>query len=305
MHAAAERLEFAPPPTRGLVRAMGLAILAHAALLAALTWGVRWKREAVLVSAQAELWAAVPQEVAPKAVPDPPAAVVTPPPAPVLPKVQPPTPDITLERERKLREQKLARQQAEQEKREKLLREAEKKKKLETQLAVERKKQEMDAQRKEAQKQQQEAQRKEVQKQQQEAQRKEVQKQQQEAARVEAQRKDNLARMAGLAGSTGAATATGTAAHSAGPSASYTGKIVGRVRPNIVFTESPAGNPTAVIEVRTAPDGTIVGRKLIKSSGMRSWDDAVMKALEKTDSLPRDVDGRVPPVLELSMRPRD
>ena len=114
MSAAAERLEFAPPPTRGLVRAFGLAILAHAFLLAALTWGVRWKRDAVLVSAQAELWAAVPQEAAPKVVPEPPAPVVTPP-APVLPQLQPAAPDITLERERKLREQKLARQQAEQE----------------------------------------------------------------------------------------------------------------------------------------------------------------------------------------------
>ena len=280
MPAAAERLEFAPPPTRGLVRAFGLAILAHAFLLAALTWGVRWKRDAVLVSAQAELWAAVPQEAAPKVVPEPPAPVVTPP-APVLPQLQPAAPDITLERERKLREQKLARQQAEQDKREKVLREAEKKKQMETQVAAERKKQELDAQRKEA------------------------QKQQQDATRLEAQRKDNLARMAGLAGSTGAATATGTAAQSAGPSASYAGQVVGRVRPNIVFTESPAGNPTAVVEVRTAPDGTIVGRKLLKSSGLRSWDDAVMKALEKTDSLPRDVDGRVPPVLELNMRPRD
>ena len=281
MQAAADRLEFAPPPTRGLVRAFGLAILAHAFLLAALTWGVRWKREAVLVSAQAELWAAVPQEAAPKVIPEPPAPVVTPPPAPVLPQLQPAAPDITLERERKLREQKLARQQAEQDKREKVLREAEKKKQLEAQVAAERKKQELDAQRKEA------------------------QKQQQDATRLEAQRKDNLARMAGLAGSTGAATATGTAAQSAGPSASYAGRVVGRVRPNIVFTESPVGNPTAVVEVRTAPDGTIVGRKLLKSSGLRSWDDAVMKALEKTDSLPRDVDGRVPPVLELNMRPRD
>lgn len=281
MQAAAQRLEFAPPPTRGLVRAIGLAILAHAFLLAALTWGVRWKREAVLVSAQTELWAAVPQEVAPKAVPEPPAPVVTPLPAPVLPKVQPPAPDITLERERKLREQKLARQQAEQEKRERLLHEAEKKKQLETQLAADRKKQEL------------------------EIQRKEVLKQQQAATRLEAQRKENLARIAGLAGSTGAATAAGTAIQSVGPSASYAGKVVSRVRPNIVFTESPAGNPTAVVEVRTAPDGTITGRKLLKGSGMGAWDDAVMKALEKTDSLPRDVDGRVPPVLELNMRPRD
>ena len=279
MSGALERLEFAPPPTRGLVRALGLAILAHAALLAALTWGVRWKREAVLVSAQAELWAAVPQEAAPKVTVEPPAPVVTAPPAPPVPAVQPATPDITLERERKLREQKLARQQAEQEQREKLVRESEKKKQQEAQVAAERTKREQELQRKEA------------------------QKLQQDAAALAAQRKENLARMAGLAGSTGATTATGTAAQSAGPSATYAGKVIGRIRPNITFPDAP-GNPTAVVEVRTAPDGTIVGRKLLKPSGSRAWDDAVMRALEITDSLPRDVDGRVPPVLELNMRPK-
>ncbi|MEI8031431.1 MAG: protein TolA, partial [Comamonadaceae bacterium] len=45
MHALADRLEFAPPPTPGMVRSMGLALLAHAFLLAALTLGVQWKRE--------------------------------------------------------------------------------------------------------------------------------------------------------------------------------------------------------------------------------------------------------------------
>jgi len=68
MHATTDRLEFSPPPTSGVLRALGLAILAHAFLLAALTWGVHWKRDAVNVSAEAELWAAIPQQAAPKPV---------------------------------------------------------------------------------------------------------------------------------------------------------------------------------------------------------------------------------------------
>jgi colicin import membrane protein len=72
-----------------------------------------------------------------------------------------------------------------------------------------------------------------------------------------------------------------------------------------VFTEELAGNPTATVEVRTAPDGTIVGRKLLKSSGDKGWDEAVLKAIDKTQTLPRDTDGRVPPLLEISFKPKD
>ena len=73
----------------------------------------------------------------------------------------------------------------------------------------------------------------------------------------------------------------------------------------IVYTETLATNPEALVEVRTSPDGTIVSRKLTKSSGIPSWDDAVLRAIDKTAVLPRDLDGRVPPVLEISFRPRD
>jgi colicin import membrane protein len=59
------------------------------------------------------------------------------------------------------------------------------------------------------------------------------------------------------------------------------------------------------VEVRTAPDGTIISRKLLKSSGVKNWDDAVLKAIDKTEVLPRDVDGRVPSALVFSFRPRD
>ena len=128
---------------------------------------------------------------------------------------------------------------------------------------------------------------------------------QEDAKQREALRQENLKRMAGLAGATGAPDATGTALRSAGPSASYAGKIVARVKPNIVFVEAAAGNPVAEVEVRAAPDGTIVGRKIVKSSGLKAWDDAVLKAIDKTDRLPRDTDGRVPSTLIISFRPKD
>ena len=279
MNAAAERLEFTPPATPGLLRALLLALLAHGLLVAALTWGVQWKRDAQQLSAEAELWAAVPQEAAaPEPPPLPPAAEpVQQPPAPP-PEVEPPKVDIALEREKqRLQKQKQLELEKQQEKlqQEKLRQE---------QLKAEKLKQAQADKAKLAQ---------------------EKRKAEQEAKRLDAQRQQNLQRMAGMAGATGGANASGTALKSAGPSASYAGRIRARIKPNIVFTEELQGNPTAEVEVRTAPDGTIVGRKVTQSSGVKEWDDAVLKAIDKTQVLPRDSDGSMPSALLLVFRPKD
>jgi colicin import membrane protein len=91
----------------------------------------------------------------------------------------------------------------------------------------------------------------------------------------------------------------------AGPSASYAGRIVARVKPNIVLTDEVPGNPTASVEVRCAPDGAIIGRRVVKSSGNKEWDEAVLRAIDRTEVLPRDVDGRVPPSIVIDFRPRE
>ena len=271
MHVAS-RLEFSPPqPRQGLLRAYGLALLIHGLLLAALTWGVSWRRSDTSLSVEAELWSAVPQQAAPRlAEPEPQAQ-----PTPAPPKAEQPRPseaEIALERER----ERKAREKAEQERLEKARLERERQER-EKKLAEEKKKKELEAKRQE----------------------------QEEARQREKLRQENLKRMAGLASGTGAPTATGTAQQSSGPSSSYAGRIRARIKPNIVFPEELAGNPSAEVEVRTSPDGTIVGRKLLKSSGHRTWDEAVLKAIDKTESLPRDVDGLVPPHLVISFRPKD
>ena len=92
---------------------------------------------------------------------------------------------------------------------------------------------------------------------------------------------------------------------SSGPSASYGGKVRAKVKPNIVFTEDIAGNPVAEVEVRTTLDGSITSQRLVKSSGNKAWDDAVLRAIDKTEVLPKDTDGRVPPLIVLGFRPLD
>ena len=126
-----------------------------------------------------------------------------------------------------------------------------------------------------------------------------------EAALEAKQRKENLDRMNAQLGATGAADAKGTAQRASGPSASYGGKVRAKVKPNIVFTEDIAGNPVAEVEVRTTPGGTITSQRLVKSSGNKAWDDAVIKAIIRTETLPRDTDGLVPTPLIIEFRPKD
>jgi colicin import membrane protein len=289
MPAATDRIEFTPPPQPGLVRAFALALLAHLLLMIALTWGIRWNRENENAVAEAELWSSIPQQAAPKLVEQPPPP---PPPEPQQKVVTPPPPpapsqaDIAIEREKK--KQELAEKQRQ---------ELEKQKKLEARKKLEEQKRELLAQKKEAEeRQKREEQTKDA---------KLKAKQRDEDKKLAALRAEQMRRIQGLAGATGAEESRGTALRSAGPSDSYAGRIRARVKPNIVFTDEVPGNPTAEVDVGMAPDGTITSRKIRKSSGVKSWDDAVLRALDKTEVLPRDVDGRVHTPLTLVFKLRD
>ena len=66
-----------------------------------------------------------------------------------------------------------------------------------------------------------------------------------------------------------------------------------------------AGNPSALVEVRCAPDGRIISRKLLESSGLPAWDEAVLRAVDRTEVLPLDENGRVPSPLQIEFRPKD
>lgn len=308
MNAATDRLEFAPPPTPGMLRALGLAVLAHAILLAALTWGVHWKSEPEIVTAEAELWSTLPQQAAPRAVevppeppaPDPPAPPKPPRPAPVQAPPKMPDADIAVVQE-KLRLKREKQAQLDQER----ARERERELKDQRQEKLKQEKLRLEQKQLQAKREQERQAAEDKQKLTQEAQRKDALKTQKEAKALDAMRQENMKRMAGLAGATGSPGASGTDRQSSGPSSGYGGRIRASIKPNIVFIDQIAGNPTAEVEVRTSPDGTILSRKLTKSSGVESWDEAVLKAIDKTAKLPSDVDGRVPTTLVISFRPRD
>lgn len=305
MPSRTDRNDFGPPSDAGRLRSFALALLVHGLLIGALTWGVNWKRSDTSPSFSAELWSSTVQQAAP------PLATAPPPPPPPMPAVTPrkivqaapPPPaapvardvDIALEQEkkRKLAQQKLERdEEAAQDKRQAALdAKAEKDQQLKQeklqaqalakqQAASEAKKQDAakaDAKSKSA----------------------------AAAAALEDQRKQNLARAMGMAGATGDESSSGTAKVSSGPTSGYGAKVRAKVKPNIVFTEGVDGNPKAEVEVRSALDGTITSQRLLKSSGNKAWDDAVIKAIVRTETMPRDTDGRVPPVMILEFRLRD
>ena len=324
MHAHTDRDQFAPPRPPARLRAITLAVLVHAVLIGALTWGVNWKNTADQPAVEAELWSAVPTQAAPRAVeppppPPPPPVQQATPPAPPPPPVRATEPpdtreaDIAIEREKKrLEQEKKAREQQElREKRERERKEEERRERLEQE------KKERQQKEREKEKEQREKQLAEQKKAEQEKQKKlaEDKRKADEAAKRKAEaeekqlakmREDNMRRMQGLAGATGAENATGTAQRSAGPSGSYGGKVAAKVKPNIVYPDAISGNPRAEVEVRLSPDGTIVGKRLVQSSGNKAWDDAVLRALDKTETLPRDVDGRVPSVpIIIGFKPQD
>ena len=297
-------LELAPPPAQGLGRSLGLALVVHLLLLIALTWGISWPTDST-PAVEAELWSALPKAAAPP--PPPPAPEPTPePPPPPAPKVKPTPPapsrdaDIAIAKQKKAeQEKKLAQEQL---KLKKQTEQKEKEKALEQQRQREKEKAQEQRDKKElALKEQKEKDRKDKERKEQEAKRAA-----QDERKLQAMRDENLRRMAGMAGATGSPNATGDALRASGPSASYGGRIIARVKPNIVFNpDDVSGNPVAEVEVRTAPDGKIMSRKLIKSSGNKAWDEAVIKALDKTDTLPRDTDGTIPTMMVLGFKPRD
>jgi colicin import membrane protein len=296
MHAGNDRSEFAPPPEPALLRAFVLAVLAHLLLVLALTHGLQWKREAQDAAVEAELWSALPQQAAPKEEPVQPPAPPPPPPPPQTVVKAPPEPpvksraDIAVEREKLKRELERERRQAELERERVQKARAEAQKKREDELARRKEQQ---------QKLQADARHKEDER---------KARQQQQAAAEEKKRQqlrdENLKRMQGMAG-TGAPSATGSAARSSGPSASWAGRVQARVRPNIVFSENVSGNPEAQVEVRLGPGGLIIGKpRLVRSSGVPSWDEAVVRALEKTEALPADTDGRYPSPVVIVFKPK-
>lgn len=311
----------------GFLRSLGLSLLVHALLIAALTWGVNWHQKTHSTPVQAELWSATVQQAAPlptetpAPVPEPvplpsaePAKPAPPAPDPVKPTVQSPVPavdpQIAIEKakkrkalkekqaqEQRLKEQEKAREQERlqaqlAEKKAKAAKEREKLEKIEKAERAEKAKADKEKLAK------QEALQSAKEK-------KDLIKQDTAKAQAAADkaRTDALKRMSQLAGQTGGSEG-GRDRLSSAPSEGYKGRIIGRIKPNVTYTGDRNANIEALFEVLVAPDGRVTSVRLLSGSGVRAWDDAAQRAIEKTEYFPLDGGRAISPML-IAMRPRD
>ncbi|MDP1996180.1 MAG: cell envelope integrity protein TolA [Gallionella sp.] len=71
----------------------------------------------------------------------------------------------------------------------------------------------------------------------------------------------------------------------------YTGKIVSKIRRNIVMPPDVADDARAEFLVTLLPGGTVLSARLTRSSGNAAYDNAVERAILKSQPLPLPADG--------------
>ena len=128
------------------------------------------------------------------------------------------------------------------------------------------------------------------------------------AAAAEKARADQLARLkaaAGAEGGSGGKVGDGVGSGNAPPG--YADRVRKKIKPLIVFNaESTPGNPAVVVLVDLAPDGMILKRTVTSPSGDPAWDRAVLLAIDRAETLPRDENGKIPMrQIKLTFKPKD
>lgn len=325
-----------PPRERGTWRAFVFALVIHALLGFFLYHGIQWQNSTP-EGAEAELWTEVPDTAIPRPVPPPPPVPVAP--APPLPDEQA---DIALQ-EKKRQQQEAARQAqlAEQLRQQKLQAQQEAEAKRQQQLAADQAAQlaaQKAAAAKQKQQQQQQADKLKQQQladQQKQQQLKEQQQEQQKQADADAQKKadaqkaakakaqadaaaqakkvdtERRARLAqmmqGSAGGTGSTdglgkSGTGTGSGGTATSPGYSDKVRRAVRPHISWGGETAGLET-VVSVRCSPTGTLLDATIQRGSGNSAWDDAALRAVQRTDPMPQDINGKTPTSFLITLKP--
>jgi colicin import membrane protein len=88
--------------------------------------------------------------------------------------------------------------------------------------------------------------------------------------------------------------------------ADYVRRIQSKVKGNVILPPDLPGNPEAIFDVVQLPTGEIIDAALKKSSGVRAYDDAVLRAIMKSSPLPRpDRPELFQRTITLKFRPQD
>lgn len=247
-----------PPPAKprqpGRIRAVLLALAVHAAFFALIVFGVSWQNRPA-PPLEAELWKDLPPAKAAKSAepaPEPPAPEPAPP-KPEPPKPEPPKPPPKPEpvkaeppKPDPAIAEKREREKKEQEKRDRL--EREKKEKLEKDRAEKQKAEEAEKKRKA----------------------------EEEKARVAKARAEAEARAA----------AEAVAASRQNEVNLYRGRIRDKIRGRANVPDTVTGKPEVEVRITLLPGGEVLDIKLVKSSGNRIYDEAILRAIRSASPLP-------------------
>ena len=288
--------------------ALALSAAVHAALIAALFFGVQWKNEQP-GGTPVDVYYGNPAASLP---PPPPAPEPEPAPVPEqkpLPKPEPKAvetpkidPQIAIkdkERREKEEKEKLEKERLEKEKAEKL----KKQKQEEEQKQKEEEKKKREQKEKEARRE--DAIAKELERDLKQA------REHRSSETVRSLQSELDAELKGLRGSpNGSPTGNSSGSKASAGNASsrgkdaYIGKIRDKIRGNTVLPPGIQGNPEAVFKVTQLPSGEIIDIKLSKSSGNKALDEAIERAIKKSDPLPLpDQPNLFERVLELKYKP--
>jgi colicin import membrane protein len=315
------------PKEPGRWRAITLAALVHIALLVFFWIGIRWQNETP-ATIEAEVWSPQVREAAPRppepepepkpVVKETPQREVPPPPVarPQPPVVKQPEkqPDIALEQEKKrkareeakrqerLEEERLAKQKqkAEEERQAKL-------KKIEEERLARQKK----AEEEKLARQKEKAEEEKLAKKKEEAAKKAAaeKKRLQDEAETQALAKGRDEEMRRITGGVTGTGGSGDAARSQGSRGdpSYAQRVGAKIKSNINYNggDELSGNPAVEYVVDLLPDGSVAGMRKTKSSGVPGFDEAVRRAIEKSQPFPKDKSGAVPSSFIGIHRPKD
>lgn len=116
-------------------------------------------------------------------------------------------------------------------------------------------------------------------------------------------RQDNIERIKKLAG----ATTANQQVDAKSTTINYAEKIRRAFKPNVPMNgrDDLTGREATEVEIKVDSSGRIISRKILRTTGSRLWDSMVLTTIDKTEFLPRDIDGRIPPILIISFLARD
>lgn len=125
-----------------------------------------------------------------------------------------------------------------------------------------------------------------------------------EKAQIDKLRAEQMQHIIGGSGSTGEAPKT------QGPRGdpSYAAKLGAKIKSNTHFVvpSDLQGNPAVEYDVKLFPDGNLRGTpRMVKSSGIPAFDNAVLRAIELSQPFPPDKSGAVPSGFPVIHRPKD